>query len=298
MYKLLPILLLLSGASRAADYPLLPLVPENSGSVVGFDAGRMLGSHFGRRILEKMQSADPRLKMLLNLGLDPKDIRQVVVAGGSGPSSNSLILVSGAFPSRQLLQGLAVGLATGSAKKTVYDGIEMLGSGDGNAIAFADDQTLMLGSDSLIRGAIDRRKLKQRKNAALLERAGRWMNSHDLWFASSGPTNDFTGQVTERATGGAVNEGILRAFDRTYGGLRFSDSLEVGVETVARTERDAASMVKVMKVLSTLSMLTKGATSGLGFLDSLDIKAEGSMVSFSLKIPRTAFDAMHPPDSI
>lgn len=298
MFKLLPVVLLFSAASRAADYPLLPLIPEDSGSVVGFDAGRMLSSHFGKRILDKMQSADPRLKVLLNLGLDPKDIKQVVVASG-GASKNSLILVNGLFPSRQLLSGLAVGLVSGATNKSVHDGVELIGSGDGNAIAFADDRTLLVGSDTLIRGAIDRRKLKQRKNAALLEKAGRWMNTYDLWFASSGPTNDFTGRVTERATGGALNEGLLRAFDRTYGGLRFADSLEVGVETAARTEKDAESMMKVMKVLSALSVLTKGATSGpLGFLDSLDIKTSGNILSFSLKIPRTAFDAMHANDPI
>lgn len=298
MFKLALTLALSAAASLAAEYPLLPLIPEDSGSIVGFDAGRMMGSHFGKRILEKMQAADPRLKILLGLGLDPKDIRQVVVASG-GASKSSLILVNGAFPSRQLLQGLAAGLLTDSARKTVHDGVELMGGGDGNSIAFADDRTLLLGGDALVRGAIDRRKLKQRRNAPLLEKAGRWMNSHDLWFASSGPTNDFTGRVTERATGGALNEGILKAFDRTYGGLRFTDSLEVGVETAAKTGTDASSMVKMMKLLSALSLLTKGATSGpLGFLDSLDIKADGNIVSFSLKIPRATFDAMHPVGSL
>lgn len=292
MFKLIPSLLLLGAAVKAADNQLLPLIPEEPGSLVGFDAGRMLNTHFGPRILEKMKAADPRLKMLLSFGIDPKAVRQVVVAGGGG---NSLVLVNGQFPTKQLLQGLAVGLLAGNSKKTVHDGIELLGAGDGNEIAFADDRTLLLGPDRMVRQAIDRRKLK--RNAPLLDRAGRWMNSYDLWFASSGPTNDFTGRVGSAATGGALNEGLLKGFDRTYGGLRFTDSLEVGVETSARTERDAASMVKVMRVLSALSALTKGATSGpLGFLDSLDIKAEGSVVNFSLEIPRAAFDAMHPPE--
>lgn len=292
MFKLLPSLVILAGSIVAADNPLLPLIPEEPGSLVGFDAGRMLSTHFGQRILDKMKAADPRLKMLLSLGIDPKNVRQVVVAGGG---SNSLVLVSGLFPSKQLLQGLAVGLVSGNSKRTVHDGVEMLSAGEGSSIAFADDRTLLLGPDMMVRRAIDRRKTK--RNAPLLDRATRWINSHDLWFASSGPTNDFTGRVGSAATGGALNEGLLKGFDRTYGGLRFGDSLEVGVETAARTERDAASMVKVMKVLSALSALTKGATSGpLGFLDSLDIKADGAVVNFSLRIPRAQFDAMHPPE--
>ncbi|MBM3797232.1 MAG: hypothetical protein FJW31_25020 [Acidobacteria bacterium] len=59
MFKSLPVtvLALLSASavcSAATEYTLLPLVPDDAGSIVGFDAGRMLNSHFGRRILDKM----------------------------------------------------------------------------------------------------------------------------------------------------------------------------------------------------------------------------------------------------
>ncbi|MBM3797233.1 MAG: hypothetical protein FJW31_25025 [Acidobacteria bacterium] len=225
----------------------------------------------------------------------------MVVAGG-GEERKSLILVSGKFPSKQLVSGLIATLIPSSGNKATYEGVDLISGGDGTAFAFTDEQTLLVGADPLIRTAIDRRKRKPmalqsaaaRRGAALLDKSAKW-HAYDLCFASSGPTGDSTGCVGQSATGGVLNEGVLKAFDRTYGGLRFTDALEVGVETAAHTEKDAASMVKIMRVLSALSALTKGATSGpLGFLDSLDIRADANIVNFSLKIPRAAFDAMHP----
>ena len=295
MFKTFFFLLTAAGGAMSADFPLTSLIPEDSGSVVGFDAGRMLGSPFGRRILSRMQAADPRLKILFSLGFDPaKDLKQVVVVTGV-EGRNSLVLVDGKFQSKQLLQGLAAGLITGGAKKSAYEGVEVMTSGDGNALAFPDESTMLLGNEALLRTVIGRRKMARKSDAPLLAKAGRWMASHDLWFASAGPTNDFTGSIGERATGGVLSGAILKSLDRTYGGLRFTDSVEVGVETAARTERDAQSMVKVMRLLSALGAMTKGATSGpLGFLDTLDIKAEGNLVNFKLTIPKKAFDSMSP----
>ena len=213
---------------------------------------------------------------------------------------NSLILATGSFQSRKLIEGLAADMVTGGAKKTVYDGIDVMVGSTGDALAFPDDRTAMLGSESLIRSVIDRRKLKGAKragNASILNKVQTWMEGNDLWFASAGPANDFTGEVGARATGGVLNSSILKAFDRTYGGLKFSDSVEVGVETTARSEKDATSMVRAMRLLSALGQMTRGATNGpLGFLESLDIKSNGNIVNFKLTIPKSAFDAMNPAD--
>ena len=122
------------------------------------------------------------------------------------------------------------------------------------------------------------------------------MGGYDLWFASSGGQNDFTSLVGERATGGVINAELLKGFDRTYGGLRFSDALEVAVETIAKSEKDAGTMVKAMKLLSVVSLLTKGNDNKnpLAFLDSLDIRADGNIVNLKLLVPKSAFDALSP----
>lgn len=302
---LLPLFLLIVSAGPAcpAEFPLLSLIPDDAGSVVGFDVGRVLGSPFGRRILSRMQSDDPRLKILFKLGFDPaRDLKNVVVSTG-GAERKSLIAASGLFDSKKIAQGLAAEFVTSQMKKSVYEGIEMMMSGDGNALAIPDNNTILLGHELLIRSALDRRgKLRTTRRPAmtaqLLAKAEKWMGGYDLWFASGGPaTGDFTGRVGERMTGGVLNAELLKGFDRTYGGLRFSDSLEVGVETAAKTEKDAGTMVKAMKLLSVVSLMTKGTSNKnpLAFLDSLDIRNEGNIVNLKIVVPKAAFDAMSPP---
>lgn len=302
MFKFLTLLMLTSGLLFPAEFPLLSLIPDEAGSVVGFDVAKVLGSPFGRRILSRMQSDDPRLKILFKLGFDPaRDLRHVVVSTGGGAAGRSLVAASGVFDSRKIVQGLAGELVANSLKKTVYEGIEMMMSADGNGMAIPDNNTILLGHEMLIRSALDRRRLKTTRRPAstmqLLSKAERWMGGYDLWFASSGPQNDFTGRVGERATGGVISSELLKGFERTYGGLRFSDSLEVGVETQAKSEKDAGTMVKAMKLLSVVSLMTKGTSNKnpLSFLDSLDISSEGNIVNLRITVPKGAFDAMSPP---
>ncbi len=300
MFKYPVLLVAAAGLLQPAEFPILSLIPDDASSVVGFDVGKVLGSSFGRRILARMQSDDPRLKSLFKLGFDPvRDLRSVVVSRG-GAAGHSLLAANGLFDSKQLLQGLAGELVGSSMKKTMHEGIEMMMGADGNAMAIPDNSTILLGHELLIRSALDRRRLKttRRPQATmqLLSKAEKWMTGYDLWFASSGPQNDFTGRVGERATGGVLNAELLKGFDRTYGGLRFSDSLQVAVETAAKSEKDAGSMVKAMKLLSFVSLLTKGTSNKnpLSFLDSLDITADGSIVNLKIVVPKAAFDAMSP----
>lgn len=297
MLKHFAVLALSAGLLYPADLPLLSLIPDDAGSLVGFDVARVLSSPFGRRILSRMQSDDPRLKMLFKLGFDPaRDLRHVVISGGGG--GRSLLAASGKFDSKKLLQGLAGELATSSLKPTSYDGIEMMTGADGNGMALPDNSTLLLGHEQSIRSALDRRKGKGgRRPSQLVAKSEQWMSGYDLWFASAGPNNDFTGRVGERATGGVINGELLKGFDRTYGGLRFSDSLEVGVETVAKSQKDASTMVNALRLLSVVSGFAKSASNKnpLGFLDSLDIKADGNVVNLKITVPKAAFDAMNPP---
>ena len=305
MFKIYILLALTAAAGTLypAEFPLLSMIPDDAGSVVGFDAGKVLSSPFGRRILSRMQSDDPRLKILFQLGFDPaRDLRHVVVSSaGGGGSGRSLIAASGVFDARKIAQGLAGELVANSLKKSVYEGIEMMVGADGNGLAIPDNNTILLGDGLLIRSALDRRRLKTTRRPPstlqMLAKAERWMSGYDLWFASSGPQNDFTGRVGERATGGVISSELLKGFDRTYGGLRFADSLDVGVETVAKSEKDAGTMVKAMKLLSVVSLMTKGTSNKnpLSFLDSLDIRAEGNIVNLKLVVPKAAFDAISPP---
>jgi hypothetical protein len=301
MLKLLTLVALSAGLALPAEFPLLSLIPDEAGSVVGFDVAKVLGSPFGRRILARMQSDDPRLKLLFKLGFDPaRDLRNVVVSTGGGAIGRSLIAASGSFDSKKIVQGLAGELVSSSLKPSVYEGIEMMLGADGNGMAIPDNNTILLGHEMLIRSALDRRRLKTTRRSAatmqLLNKAEKWMGGYDLWFASSGPQNDFTGRVGERATGGVINAELLKGFDRTYGGLRFNDALEVGVETVAKSEKDAGTMVKAMKLLSVVSLMTKGSgtKNPLSFLDSLDIRADGNIVNLKIVVPKAAFDAMSP----
>lgn len=301
MLKQFTLLALSAGLLYPAEFPLLSLIPDDAGSVVGFDVAKVLGSPFGRRILNKMQSEDPRLKILFKLGFDPgRDLKNVTVSTG-GAAGRSLVAASGSFDSKKIVQGLAGELVAHSMKSTVYEGIEMMMSADGNGMAIPDNNTILLGHELLIRSALDRRKLKTTRRPLatmqLLGKAERWMDGYDLWFAFSGAQNELAGRVGERATGGVIGSELLKGFDRTYGGLRFSDSLEVGVETVAKSEKDANTMVKAMKLMSLVSLMTKGSSNKnpLSFLDSLDIKADGSIVNLKIVVPKAAFDAMTPP---
>lgn len=295
--KSIAVTVLAASLASAAESPILALVPEEASSVVGFDVAKVLGSPYGRRLLQRMQSSNPKLKLLFQLGIDPaKDLQNVIISSGT-ERGKSLILASGRFDAKKIAQGLAVDLLAGSSKKSIYDGIEMTINNDGNAMAVAEGGMLLMGNEAALRQALDRRRVKaKRAPTALLSKAESWLSGYDLWFASAGPTNDFTGRVGERATGGVLNAELLKGFDRTYGGLRFTDALEVGVETAAKTEKDAGTMVRAMKLLSVVSALTKGNGNNnpLGFLESLDIRSEGRVVFLKLSVPKAAFEALSP----
>ena len=59
------------GLLAAGESALLPLIPEDAGSIVGFDVAKMINSPFGRRILSRMKLDDSRLQILFKLGFDP-----------------------------------------------------------------------------------------------------------------------------------------------------------------------------------------------------------------------------------
>lgn len=173
--------------ARAAVGPLPAAalaLPASSRYVMGFDVPRFLASPLYARLTRQHPDQDMFKDLQEQVGIDPRrDVDQVVLAGARGQAT--AVMVFGRFDRERLARALETRKGVtwkAHGNTTVYSVGE--GARHAQAVAFLDDQTLLLGERAGVLATLDNRAGggSLRSNTALVNLLSAVKPGSALWM--------------------------------------------------------------------------------------------------------------------
>jgi hypothetical protein len=296
---LLGITLLAASAVAAVDPALLALAPPDTQAFVGIQVDQAQKSAFGQYLLTQMDPGTG-LDQFANLtGFDPRrDLKQILIAsnGKQGGPNGALILGQGAFQPDKLS---AAATLSGAAKVT-YSGIDLfMGKGNNSGIqtlAFLNSNTVLIGDVAGLKSAIDRYRAGTAFGGTLAQRANEVSSQYQAWFVAAS-VDQLANSFGAGGAGGGLPANAFQSILTAAGGLKLTaDAVTVALEAVTRSDKDAQSLVDVVKFLGSMLQMNRNndanATRAANLFDSASITANGPMMRVSLAIPEKDIEQM------
>ena len=130
-------------------------------------------------------------------------------------------------------------------------------------------------------GVFDPGKIGLGPDPKLLARITELSGMCDLWAISTIPLSDLPAPSSGGQFSGILQGDLVRSILEISGGLKFGASIQVSVEVVTRTEKDATALADVVRFL--LGMAKVG-------VQNLDLKTQGEVMRLSLSIPEAELE--------
>lgn len=301
--KLLALAAGLASMAAAADPEIMNLVPPDANAMIEVNIAKIMASPIGLAMADAfhqgiaaqsqadLAKAKPQFReqiaLLSNIDWS-KEVRDVVVAGGSSQSAPTLIIARTSLDPARLR---ALQAFTGDMEE--YEGASILASSKpGNGvIAFLDNGIVVAGQMSDVKSAIGRRKQHTALPAAMAAQVARYSH-YDVWGASTGTfTAPSTGPAAQSRAGAEAAQYLAKVAN-VNGGLRFSPDFELSADIEARTEKAAAEMAEGLRWLtSTVQAQAKsGGKAGSG-LEGLKYQVKGKRILLTLHVPEAQIRA-------
>ena len=297
--RLLGMAFLATSAVAAVDPSLVALAPPGTKAFVGIQVDQAQSSALGRFLLSQADSGSGLDKFATLTGFDPRrDLSQILIAstGQQDQPGAALILGRGAFQPDKLTAAASLAGAT----KVTYSGIDML-TGKGNTkggmqtLAFLNSTTVLIGDTVGLKSAIDRYRSGTAFGGSLAQRASEVSSQYQAWFVAASVdelANSFGG-----GAGGGIPANAFQSILTAAGGLKLAtDAVTVGLEAVTRTDKDAQSLVDVVKFL--VSMVQSNgnndpnAARAANLANLASITATGPLMRISVAIPEKDVEQM------
>jgi len=155
-----------------------------------------------------------------------------------------------------------------------------------SVIAFLDSSLAVIGSPADVKAAIGRRGHPSGLPVALAEKVKRF-SGYDAWMVAAGPFPIPAAKVppAAAAAGAPMFESLqrLESFDA---GLRFNPDLEVSVEVVAGTVKDACGIAAIMGWLYSAMQSPANASGKKDAEENGKFEVHGRRILLSLSVPR------------
>jgi hypothetical protein len=281
-----------SSAFAAIDPVLLNLAPPNSTALAGIQVDQGLNSSLGQYLLAQLKPNTQLDSFITLTGFDPRrDLKQVLVAAAGTQGVNNhagLVLGRGVFETSKLSAAVSIGGGT----KTTYSGIDIYSSKDDdmNSVAFLDSSTVAIGDATSVKGAIDRFRAGSSVRADLAQRAIDQSNLYQAWFVTTSMDQLSTG-ISATAPGSPVPVNALQSILQAAGGLKLgADAVTFGVEAVTRTDKDAQSLVDVVKFFASMIQMNRNtdpnAQRAAAIIDTATITATGTTMRVNVAVPQ------------
>lgn len=301
----LPILtlLLVPATLCAADAGLLRLVMPDAKVIAGLQVDRTRDSAFGQFVLSHMQLSDESFKKLMaETGFDPRrDVSELMIASNwesSTPQIRWLVLAKGTFN----LQKIQAAAQSNGAASTNFQGAIIYsysgstGPDSDSAIAFPDASSAVMGDMTSVKAALTRQRSSAPASGDLLKKVGSISAKNDFWFVTLVPLSEFAAAMPNPNLSSAMQGNMLNGINQASGGIRFGDTVTISAEAITRSDKDAQSLVDVVKFVASMLQQnrqdnpTAGQVSSL--LDTLDTKTAGNVMSMSLAIPEQQLEQL------
>ena len=269
-------------ALAAAQSTLLDLAMPDAKALFGINVERLRASRLAQGLWSQLPAQEPDLAGLIQAtGFDPlRQLSEILIASpGGARQRNALLLVRGAFTGMDLL---SLAKSRGAHSET-FQGVEIVASGKEQpmAVALLEQTLLIAGDPASVRGAIARRGRPGQVSAELRRKAAELSAQYDLWGVSTLPPAELAAQAPEADAMGLFRGGAMKAIEEVSGGMRLRGDLQLMVNTVSRSEQDAANLANALRFF--LSMAQSRQPAGQPFLQ--DLKRSGRSLTISASIP-------------
>jgi hypothetical protein len=274
----------LASTVKAADPALLERVPAGSGVLIGVNIDRISSTRIGQAIYSQMQVQSRDFTGIAgNAEFElVRGIREILIAGPAGNQQNrAVMLIRGTFTPAGL-KALAAGTAESS-----FQGIRIFTGQQRQqpfSVAILDDGLLLGGSPQAVRSAVARRGLPGSPDPVLTARAREMNESYDVWFVARTSLAELARQAPQPQFG-ALAGSLEKSIQQIGVGLKFGPTLQLAVDVVARTDKDAVAVENAIRMLIGLALSGKNAQEIKPVLDKLQFRVEANTVKLDLEIP-------------
>jgi hypothetical protein len=297
---LLGLALLASSSVAAVDPALVALAPPDTKAFVGIQVDQAQSSALGRFLLAQADPDTGLQQFAALTGFDPRrDLSQILIAsnGKQGAQGGALILGRGTFQPDKLTAAATLA----GAKKVTYSGIDLLTSKDSvtagiQTMAFLNSSTVMIGDVSGLKSAIDRYRSGTSFGGSLAQRASEVSALYQAWFVAAS-VDELANNFGAGGNAGGIPTNAFQSILTAAGGLKLaSDAVTIALDAVTRTDKDAQSLVDVVKFLA--GMVHTGANDNPNaaraatLVDSASITSTGPTMHISMAIPEKDVEQM------
>jgi hypothetical protein len=285
----------------AVEDGLLALVPANTEFVVGINVVASRNSDFGRYLNTRFTEDAKGLEQLTaETGFDPRqDLDSVIFAGVSSATGKQnmegIVLARGTFDQSKIR---SAALAKGAVVQT-FSGVDLYVGGGGNhknAFAFLESNVFATGSMTQLRQAVANRSKPVSLNAHLQELIFQAGTANDIWFASIVPASRFASHLEPEMDQSVGGSQTLQAITAASGGVVFGSSLQITLDAVARSDKDASALADVVHFGASLLQMKSPSDPHTSLLASalnqMLVSAIGENVHLSLSIPETTLEQL------
>lgn len=285
---------LLAASSYGADPGLLNLAMPNAQVMAGVNVDQAKLSPIGQYLLTQIEKEHgSELQMLTDgTGFDPRrDVREILAVSSAQPGTHSgVVLVRGAFDVPRIVEAAR----TDGQTVDTYKGVEVLHKDKQGSIAFLDSTLAAAGDAADVLAVIDRKLAPSPINPDLALKVNQLSATQDAWFVSlvgpsglviSGPSN---AQFPP-------NLNMLTKVRQASGGLKLGANVVLSAQAVSDTEKDAAALADVFKLLAGMAQLnaSKGEeAAAAALLQNLAVTAEGPITRLSLSVPEQQLEQL------
>ncbi|HUQ91848.1 MAG TPA: hypothetical protein VM120_09210 [Bryobacteraceae bacterium] len=288
----------------AADPALLRMVPPDAAFIAGIHADQVKTSRFGQFLLDQLKSEEASMnKFISATGFDPRrDVAELIVASTDvrgKRQGKTLVIARGRFDAARI-QSFA--RLEGSATMT-YQGISIWTKGHDEAHSFAilDESTAVAGDTGSLKFAVDHRDGATALDAKLVTKITDLSLRYDAWMVSA-TLDRLADDIASPQLEGAMQGNLFKAMDSVVGGVRFGANIEVMAEAQMRSEKDASSLVDVVRFLGGMLQMNSGnndprSTELMSLIEKMDLKATGNQFRMSLMIPEDMIEKLVKPAS-
>ena len=226
--------------------------PANAQFVVGINVVASRSSDFGQYLSTRFNGDMKGLEQFTaETGFDPRrDLESVIVAGilstTGKQNTEAVVLARGTFDQSKIR---SAALAKGAAVQT-FSGVDLYVTGAGNhknAFAFLESNVFATGSMNELQQAVATRSTPVNLNPQLQQLISQAGTDNDIWFASTVPASRFATHLEPEMDQSLGGSQTLQAISAASGGVKFGSSLEITLDAMARSDKDASALADVFR---------------------------------------------------
>ena len=257
----------------------------------GMNAEQVRTSPFGQYLLREAQVHEKDLdELIAATGFDPRrDIREVLFASTAEQRQQrepkkGLVLIRGVFEVPRILAAAQQKEATTEK----YQGVDVLKNKRGSQwVAFPDSTLAIAGDAANVQAAINRLSAPAVLDSALAVKVNQLSTSQDVWAISLSPRMDLTYPTPGQ-------NGAFAKVEQISGGLKLGTNAMLSAEAVATTEKDAAALADVVRLMANLARLNTSPQNQdfVAVLESLNVQTEAKFVRASLSVPEEQLERL------